>query len=286
MRIINLLLIGILAVSASSFANDNQKGKVMPTQPKTSVQLWSVKDDVKADFKGTMVKLADMGFEGVEFAGDFGPFAEDGAALKAFLNSLGLQGSGAHIGFDALNDENFDKTVAFYQALGVDMLIVPWDERAWHPEGVKTLVKELNIIAKKLAPHGIKAGYHNHDQEFNDYKGATYWDYIAKNTGREVVLQLDVGWTNYASKDPIEYVKRYPNRTITTHYKIRTPKGSTDLSPIIGEDSFDWLALSKTNQTVGGTLWFVVEQEEYPNGLTPLQAVNKSKKGLDKLLKK
>lgn len=275
-------LLGCITLLSTSAYADNSDKAILP---KISVQLWSVKNDVKDDFKPTLAQLAKMGFEGVEFAGEFGPFKTQPEQLKSYLNSLDLEVSGAHMGFDQLSDEKFDATVAFYKAIGTTMLIVPWDERAWHPEGVKEVVAELNKLAKKLKPHHMRIGFHNHDQEFNDFQGTTYWDYIAKNTTSDVVLQQDVGWTTYAGKDPIEYVKRYPGRTLTTHYKVRLPEGTEGKLPIIGKDTIDWLNLTKANIAVGGTLWLVVEQEEYPNGLTPLQAVAESKKGLDKVLK-
>ena len=286
MKRITSILLGLLMISTSSFAHDIKKGKSMSQPiPQISVQLWSVKDEVKADFKGALAQLANMGFTGVEFANEFGEFAGDARAVKQVLDDLNLKGSGAHVSFEQLNDENFDDTIAFYQILGVDMLIVGWDERAWHPEGIKEVVALLNKLEKKLTPLGMKTGFHNHDHEFNEYKGITYWDYLAKNTSENVILQQDVGWTTYAGKDPIDYVKRYPGRTLTTHYKVKLPEGVKDKLPLIGKDTIDWLNLSKANMEVGGTLWFVVEQEEYPNGLTPMQAVHKSKKGLDKVLK-
>tara|TARA_B100000809_G_scaffold183482_1_gene181341 strand:+ start:63 stop:899 length:837 start_codon:yes stop_codon:yes gene_type:complete len=275
MKLLTIIFAGLLTFSVNSYAQ---------AIPKISVQLWSVKDDVKKDFKGTIEKLAAMGFQGVEFAGEFGPFKDDGKGLKQFLETQNLQGSGAHVGFAQLDSAHFDQTVAFYKAAGVDFLIVPSDARARHPQGIKAVVKELNLLAKKLAPLGMKTGFHNHDKEFNDYMGSTYWDYLAKNTSKDVILQQDVGWTTYAGKDPIDYVKRYPGRTLTTHYKVKLPKGTTGKLPIIGQDTIDWLALTKANIAVGGTQWLVVEQEEYPNGLTPLQAVAKSKNGLDKII--
>ena len=48
-----------------------------PTQPKLSVQLWSVKDAVSADFEGTLKQLKAYGFQGVEFAGNFGKYGDD-----------------------------------------------------------------------------------------------------------------------------------------------------------------------------------------------------------------
>lgn len=266
----------------AGLAHAHQETSVMP---KVSVQLWSVKDDVKSSFKQTISSLASMGFQGVEFAGDFGPYKEDPQGLNAFLASKNLTASGAHLGFEQLNKQNFADTVAFYKAAGVSMLIVPWDERAWHPEGVKEVVDLLNDLAVKLKPHGMRIGFHNHDQEFNSFEGTTYWDYIAENTSQDVVLQQDVGWTTYAGKDPVEYVKRYPGRTLTTHYKVKLPEGTEGKLPIIGKDTIDWLALTKANIALGGTLWIVVEQEEYPNGLTPMEAVQQSKKGLEEVLK-
>jgi sugar phosphate isomerase/epimerase len=271
-------------LSIMSFAHDHQDKTMSKTSPQISVQLWSVKDEVKADFQGTLKTLAEMGFEGVEFANEFGEFSGNATAIKKVLDSLSLKGSGAHVSFEQLNDKNFAKTVSFYQILGVDMLIVGWDERAWHPEGIKEVIGLLSKLSKKLAPFGMKTGFHNHDHEFNDFKGSTYWDYIAVNTPENVVLQQDVGWTTYAGKDPIAYVEKYPGRTLTTHYKVKLPEGTKGKLPIIGQDTIDWLNLTKANMTVGGTLWLVVEQEEYPNGLTPLQAVEKSKLGLDKIL--
>lgn len=277
---LSMMLLALL-LSTNNYANE---GKEMQL-PKLSVQLWSVRDDLKRDFKGTLKQLADMGFKGVEFAGYFGPYKNNGKGLKKFLSELGLKASGAHVNFKQFNDKNYAKSMAFYQDLDAKLLIVGSDKRAFHPQGIKAVVNELNQLSAKLAPLGFKFGFHNHDDEFNDFKGSTYWDYLAKNTIQDVVLQQDVGWTTYAGKNPIEYVERYPGRTLTTHYKASLPKGTQGKLPIIGEDTIDWLNLIKSNMSVGGTLWLVVEQEEYPNGLTPLQAVRKSKQGLDKILK-
>jgi sugar phosphate isomerase/epimerase len=257
------------------------KGNTMKKAPKISVQLWSVKDVITQDFTGTLKSLAKMGFEGVEFAGEFGPYTNDGKALKQFLDSINLKASGAHVSFEQLNDDNFQSTVNFYQQLDLDTLIIGWDERAWHPQGIKEVVKLLNHLDKKLAPYNIKTGFHNHDHEFNSFQETTYWDYLAMHTAESVVLQQDVGWTTFAGKDPVAYVKKYPHRTLTTHYKVGIPEGVKGKSPIIGQDTIDWSSLLQANISVGGTKWIVVEQEEYPNGLSSLAAVALSKKGLD-----
>lgn len=255
-----------------------------PNTPQLSVQLWSLKESLASDFEGTLRSLATMGFSGVEFANEFGGYLENPAELRSFLESLGLQGSGAHLSFEQLNAENFEATVSFYQALGIDTLIIGWDERGWHPDRVQEVVSELNALAEKLKDQDMVIGYHNHQHEFADYQGATYWDYIAQNTLQSVILQLDVAWVVYAGKDPFSYVKRYPGRTLTTHYKVMPREDSVNVSPILGKDDLDWLALSQTNIEHGGTRWLVIEQEKVPNGMTALEAVRASKQGLDRAL--
>ena len=284
-RLFSILSLLLLSLWGCTDNTVTEKVTVLSV-PQLSVQLWSVKNEVKADFKGTLQALANMGFKGVEFAGEFGEFSENPTGLKSLLDELGLQVSGAHVHFDKLSDDNLAKTVAFYQAIGCTSLIVPFDERAFSPVGVHQVVNELNTLSEELAKVGMQIGYHNHAQEFNGFEQSTYWDFIAQNTHQNVILQLDVGWVTFAGMDPVEYVRRYPERTLTTHYKVRLPEGTKGKLPIIGQDTIDWPALIQANIEVGGTRWLVVEQEEYPNDLTPMQAVEMSKKGLDTYLLK
>jgi len=274
-----ITLAAIASLSLTTFAAD-----VAPTSPQLSVQLWSIKDDVAADFEGTLKKLKAMGFQGVEFAGSFGAYEKDPKGLKAFLDKTGLKASGAHVHFDKLSPENFDATVAFYKAIDCKYLIIPMDKRAFTPEGAKEVAAELEAIQKKLAPHGMHTGYHNHKPEMLGELNKTPWDVIGKGTSPGVILQQDVGWTEVAGKNPVDFVKAYPGRTITTHYKAAAPEEGNKENPILGQDTTDWKALIEANKTVGGTLWLVVEQEVYPEGMTPMQSVEASLKGLQKII--
>jgi hypothetical protein len=77
MKLINLLLLAVLTLSANCFAHEDHDKAITKPIPKISVQLWSVKDELKEDFKNTIEQLAKLGFQGVEFARDFGPFEND-----------------------------------------------------------------------------------------------------------------------------------------------------------------------------------------------------------------
>jgi sugar phosphate isomerase/epimerase len=289
MKIIKLI-ITMLVLSLSFFnqAHDSKDHKLDNTViPKVSVQLWSVKHELKKDFKGTLQQISEMGFDGVEFAGEFGPYKKDAPGLKKYLDSLGLKVSAGHVNFSALDKDNFEQSVAFYKGLDTDTIIISWDDRAWNTEKVDSLIIDLNTLYVKLKAEGFKFGFHNHDKEFDEHNNATFWDHIARSTPDDFILQLDIGWVTFAEKNPVTYIERYPGRTLTTHIKAKLPNNGNEFKgkrPIVGDDVTDWPAVLKAEISVGGTLWFVVEQEEYPDGLTPLQAVELSKQGLDKYI--
>jgi sugar phosphate isomerase/epimerase len=247
--------------------------------PRIGVQLWSVKDDLKQDFEGTLAKLAALGFQGVEFAGEFGRYANDPTGLRAFLDKQGLQCAGAHLDFAALSPERFDQTTAFYQALGCRNLLIAWDKRGASSAGAAAIARDMTALSARLKPLGMRIGYHNHAQEMTGPEGRTPWDTIAGRTPQDSILQQDVGWTVFAGKDPVVLVKRYPGRTLTSHFKAKLAEGSTG-KPIIGQDRTDWPAVYAAARGEGGAEWIVVEQEEYPDGMRPLEAVAASLRGL------
>lgn len=256
-----------------------------PTTPRIGVQLWSVKDEVKKDFDGTLDKLAKLGFQGVEFAGDFGRFANDAAGLRIFLDKTGLQCAGAHLQFGALSAARFDATTAFYKTAGCSNLVISMDKRAFSRDGAAQVAKELAMLSARLAPLGMKIGYHNHAEEMAGADGQAPWDVIAAGTPAGSIMQQDVGWTTFAGKDPAAMVKRYPGRTVSTHYKAKFAQGTTG-TPIIGQDKTDWAGLTMAARGVGGTEWIILEQEEYPNGMGQLETVAASLRGLQAVLAK
>jgi sugar phosphate isomerase/epimerase len=247
--------------------------------PPIGVQLWSVKDEIKADFDGTIVKLGALGFEGVEFAGEFGRFGRDPAGLRSLLAKHGLRCAGAHVGLDQLSGARFAPTTAFYQALGCSDLIIPFDERGATLAGMPLLARDISALAVRLDSVGMRIGYHNHAPEMDGPDGHTPWDLLARGTPANVILQQDIGWTSFAGKDPVAYIARYPQRSVSLHYKAKLAPGTSG-APVIGRDSTDWLAVTRAARSVGGTSWLIVEQEEYPDGMGQVEAVAASLRGL------
>lgn len=266
---IRLLLIPILSLCCVLPVQAVQlPGQV--SQPQIGVQLWSVRDAVAADFDGTLMALAELGFDGVEFAGDYGSYGADPEGLRTFMDEAGLACAGAHVRYPDLVPDQLDEVVAFHQVLGCPALIIALDERAFIEEEIEGFIEDLNQVNDALAGTGIALGYHNHWQEFESYAGSTYWDALAQGTPDEFIMQLDVRHAAYAGKSPLEYLERYPERTFSTHFKAFVPEGGQGRT-IIGDDSLDWPALYEMARVVGGTQWIIVEQEVYPDGLSPME---------------
>ena len=61
----------------------------------------SLKESAKSDFVGTVRKVAQIGYNGIELAGYRNMEAEE---MKRLLDDTGLKVSGAHIGLDELRD--------------------------------------------------------------------------------------------------------------------------------------------------------------------------------------
>ena len=307
-RTITFMIMGLFAANAAHSERLPNSG--------ISVQLWSVKEEVSADFEGTLELLAAMGLDAVEFAGVFGPYQDEPERLNDYLESLGLEASSAHVGIEQLQPEAIEQTIDFYQKLGANLLIVPLDPRAWDPEQIDALVQDLNRASERLASEGMKVGYHNHHLEFRPYKESTFWEYLVESTHPEVVMQLDLAWVVFADKDPAALIRQYGERIQTSHIKAQVTQISdidkkrwqaakgdwraefelgfaqqqavTDrggaIQPVIGQDIIDWPEIIAAFEATDTLEWLVIEQEVYPDSEARLSTVKASKQGLMQLL--
>jgi len=251
-------------------------------QPGLALQLYSVRHACGEDFDATLEAVAKMGFQAVEFAGYYA-YRDDAAGLRKRLDELGLAVAGTHVGARALTDP---KTVAFHETIACTYLIVAGDGRVRDPEKSKAFAEDMNTAAAFLKPHGMFCGYHNHSHEFKPAgeDGKTWWDLLAERTHKDVVLQMDVGWVAHAGRDPVTYLKKYPGRTRTAHFKAFVARGDKGKQPFVGEDSIAWQDVIAACREVGGTEWFIVEQEKRPGNMTQLECAERSLKGLREVM--
>ena len=250
-----------------------------------SVQLYSVRDDCGKDFDAALERIAKMGFAGVEFAG-YHKYGGKAADLKKRLDELKMKATGTHIGTGQLRGDALKGAVDFHQAIGCKYLIVSSDGDFGHAEKSKAFAETMNTAMETLKPLGMACGYHNHTEinKIDPETKKTYWELFAERTTKDVVLQQDCGWTAAAGLDPAEMVKKHPGRTKIPHFKPTVVKNEAGKKAIIGEDSVNWKAVIEACYTVGGTEWFVIEQEAYPDGKSPMECTELSLAGMKKML--
>lgn len=150
--------------------------------------MWLVKDILKNDFYGMFKLFVEMGFDGVEFVGDFGFYFDNFVVLKVKFFELGLVVSSVYIGFDVFIESIIDSILLFYKIFGVIIFYVFWDEWVWYFEGVKLLVKEFIKVSDYVICFNMKIGFYNYNKEFNVFNNVIFWDYIVSNIFKIMLL--------------------------------------------------------------------------------------------------
>jgi len=75
-----------------------------------ALELYSVRHDLANDFEGTLKAVKALGYEAVEFAGDYVHPAEKVAAA---LNEIGLLCCGWHTPWSYVQEDKLDVTIAY-----------------------------------------------------------------------------------------------------------------------------------------------------------------------------
>lgn len=259
-----------------------------------ALQLYSVRDDMAADFYGTLKKVKALGYEGVEFAGLFDEKPDD---IKKALAELSLVPVSAHVPYyDMLKDP--EKVLGDYKAIGCDYVAVPYLTEECRPgtEGFADTVagiRKIGEVAKKL---GMTLLYHNHDFEFIKLDGKYALDVLYDTVPEELLkTELDTCWVNVGGENPAGYVLKYSGRAPIVHLKdFAGSKGNGPLYKLIGIDdgeegekksSFefrpvgygvqDFYSILRASEKAG-TSWVVVEQDDTAMNKTALECAELS----------
>ncbi len=282
-----------LKTSAVALAATTLIGKsvLANAKPKTlvGIQLYSVRDEMKADPLGTLKQIAGMGYKHVEHANyvDRKFYGYPAAEFKKVLNDLGLSMPSGHtvLGpkhWDAAKNDFTDSwkyTVEDAATLGQNYVISPWLDQSLR-KSKDDLLRNMEIFNKSgelCKKSGMKFGYHNHDFEFSEKFGdETMYDIMLKNTDPDLVMQqLDIGNLYNGGANAAEVVKKYPGRFESLHVKdeIKAEGGNEKYeSTILGKGIVNVREVIDLCKKSGGTFHYIIEQESY-QGKTPIASV-------------
>lgn len=239
------------------------------------LQLFTLRDETAKDFAGTLRKVAELGYQGVEFAGYGDIPAEE---MKALLDELGLKGFSSHVPLQSMRD-NLQKEIDYLKVIGAQYMICPYimpEDRPQSSEEWGALFTELQQFGAETSKQGLTFGYHNHDFEFHGaFKDTNAFDgMFAETTPEAVQVEMDVCWVQFAGQDPLEYIQKYAGRLPLLHLKDFDRDEQGQMKTLeLGQGIVN---LPQVIEQAGkaGVQWLIVEQDVCQN--PPLESVSNS----------
>lgn len=238
--------------------------------PAFGIQLWTVKEAMAADAKGTLKKLADAGYSHVEsFEGRSGIFwGMKNTEFKSYLKDIGLTIHSSH----CQNSVEFERKAAEAAEIGMKYLICAYKGPQKSIDNFKAFADEFNKCGEIAKKNGLRFAYHNHDYSFKPINGEVPQDVMMKGTDASLVdFEMDIYWVVAAKEDPQAWFNKYPNRFRLCHIKDQTKSANGGIeSCILGKGAIDYKAILKTGKAQG-LQQFIVEQEAF-TGTNPVDA--------------
>jgi sugar phosphate isomerase/epimerase len=255
------------------------------------LQLYTVRNNMKSDFAGTLAKVAQVGYQEVEFAGYYDKTPKEVADL---LKTNGLTSPSCHVDYDIVENqwsEQLDKA----HIIGHKYIVCPWiDEKQRTADGMKRAAELFQKAGEQSLKGGIEFAYHNHTFEFQKapgLDGKVPYDLLLATDAKFVKFEMDLCWISVAGRDPVEYFEKYPGRFPLVHVKDmkQLPKGdqAATASPEtamanmteVGSGVIDFKRIFRHSEKAGIKHYFV--EHDFPKD--PFESIAQSHAYLSKL---
>lgn len=286
---LKILGLGTAALTLPGF-NFNMDKKYIPN---IGLQLYTIRHEIEKDFDGSMKKIADFGYIGIETY----PLPENVTlehAAKVF-DDLGLKVFSMHyelpvtekLKADVLKMANAYKcdTMVYHgwpqdesiKSLDPQKDINHWPkiEKYKNLDAIKHTVEVYNKAADSLKSDGIKLGLHNHWWEFEKSEDDVIpFYYLLKNLNPEIFFEIDIYWAKTGGNDPVKIVSDFGKRVPFLHVKDGPAvKGENTYDHVpIGDGSINYPAIVKAEGE--NIKWMIVEFDEYTGNI--FEALGKS----------
>ena len=254
---------------------------VFASKTPVGVQLYTLRNDIGKDAKGTISKVASLGFKEVETFGyrEGKFFGMPASEFAQFLKSLKLTSPSGHYypGGFFLNDkweEKWSPLLTDAKAIGQKYVVVPYlEDNHRNLESYKKLATQLNKAGEMAKAAGLQLAYHNHDFEFNNLDGQNGLNILLKETVPKLVqMELDIYWAVKAGHNPVDLFKASPGRYVMWHVKDMDNTDKKFFTEV-GNGTIDFKTIF-ANAKLSGMKHFFVEQDVCPG--PPLDSISKS----------
>jgi len=253
-----LAMSAVLPWAFRGFASGTAQAASIPV----GLELYSVRDSLKSDPEGTVRAVAKMGYQAVEFYAPYFEWTEPQAkGMRKLLDELGIKCYSTHNDENYFSAKNIERARDLNLILGTKYMVQAWSDPKPDLDGWKALAGNLNVAAERLAPAGLKVGYHNHQAEWKAVDGRRPMEILAANTKPTVMLQLDVGTCLEAGADPVAWIRANPGRIRSIHCKDWSRDPEKGYKVLFGEGVADWKGIFQAAKSGGGVEFYLIEQE-------------------------
>lgn len=250
----------------SSLAEEFLNYKKLPAY---GLQLWTVKEDLAANPKEVLKKVASFGYKQIEsFEGKNGMFwGLKNTEFKKHLDDLGTKIISSHCN----NTVDFERKAAEAAEIGMKYLICPYKGPQKSIDDFKKFADEFNASGEICRKNGIRFAYHNHDYSFKPIDGQIPQEVMMNGTDKNLVdFEMDIYWVIAAGEDPKAWFKKHPGRFKLCHVKDLAKTATGHESVQIGKGTIDFASILKAG-TADGLKYYIVEQEAF-TGTNPLES--------------
>lgn len=238
---------------------------------KIGVQLYTVRSLMAQNVEDTLRRVAEIGYQEVEFAGLFN---RTPSAMRATLDSLGLAAPSTHIDVREIAPERISQQLDTANTLGNRYLVVAFlaPELRRTLDDWKRVAARFNAAGEAAKARGIQFAYHNHDFEFVPIDGQVPFDVLLQASDPSLVrIELDLYWITKAGGDPAAYFNRWPARFPMVHVKDSAGPPDHQMRDV-GAGVLPFAQLFAQRQKAGIEHFFV----EHDNPKQPLDSIRAS----------
>ena len=217
------------------------------------LQLFTVRDRFPADYPGTLLAVARIGYKEVQPTISYGTHTLP--QIKEYLDRAGLVAPTTHV--SPPSGDDLERTLDAYAAIGHRYTTVnvgggrrggggpgaqggagarpsgaaPAAGAARPPrppaarqtlDAAKRTAQQLNEVGRVTRKHGIKVIVHNHTVEFEPLADSSQRPYdvlLAETDPSLVAMELDIGWATVAGQHAVDLFKQAPGRFEVWHVK-------------------------------------------------------------------
>jgi len=216
--------------------------EVLKKTKHVGIQLFTIPALVATDFKGTLTKLASIGYKEIEFFGPYEFSAQETiegwtkiapslgitrnafygykiSEVKSMLKDLGLNTPSVHLDLQTMRT-NMGYAMEALSSLGTKYVAIPAIANPDDRSDFNKLADEFNTFGEQMSKYGLTFVYHNHGYEHAPKDGKILMDTLLTQTDPKIVMfELDIFWMTAAGANPVDYLNKYPGRFKLLHLK-------------------------------------------------------------------